>query len=296
MSIGEARTQQLEERLSRDPYDFSALFEKMIAMSAMHQRDSAVDLYAKLSPLLGISQASLLLKTVVHDATPVILGNGIYAYIQSSIDDSSDNKTVYSTLVRSCPPIVQSVAKFLGCPTAGILMVDGSNYAHSHQLTNGFGIVALSQDSLAFLPSNDALLKSEVAHEVAHCVLSSGHPFLDEGLATFAQVLLESNWCLSEACAVATRKVNLGCDTFALSLFLGRLSQMEWSRLVKSYGDRASMYDIASAWIAAMFLSFGSELVLEFVRSSRLAVIENALEEHFYNTFGKTVDEFGHEF
>lgn len=170
----EARLETLRARLARRPYDAPALCEELVLLAALGKLDAARAAFDERLPFLGASAATAVLDDLASGRA-VLHASGQAYWLDAPPPPE---------LVSRAEALLLATGQVLGeLPPRVIFRVEPIRplAPHAVRVVNGFGLVVLHADPSGLASGAGPLL----AHEIAHTALACGHPFLDEGLATW---------------------------------------------------------------------------------------------------------------
>jgi hypothetical protein len=168
------RLRALGARLEQNAYDAPALFERLVLLCAAGDRAEACKLFGALAPFLGPAPATATLQDLVLGTRDAHHRPPVYSLGEIAVPNET---------LRAASRLGVEIAETLGIEPPVLLFdvrPEPRTPTYAVRLVNGFGLIVTSASS-----TEGGGATALLAHEIAHCALATGHPFLDEGLATF---------------------------------------------------------------------------------------------------------------
>jgi hypothetical protein len=165
-----------ELALAANPYDARTVFERVLLLCVLGLYEDARRLLKQLQPFLAVSAGTARLAELTRGDRQVRRLSGCYV-----LDAAEPSAARLETVGVLATDIARSLG--VDAPIV-VLLLGGARLvsAHATRFVDGFGIVSIP--SAEFEGGNAVPL---LAHELTHLTLACGHPFLDEGLATYFQ-------------------------------------------------------------------------------------------------------------
>ena len=263
--MGTPLLDEVNRTLSENPYSLSDMILRMGLYRVAGDQQKAEADFNHLYPMLGNDEVVSILSEVVSGKLAIEHHDNIFYLGEAVILNQQERAEITACAAK--------VAGIFDAPTPVLFIYihaakDSPPYAI--RLCNGAGLICLPKGKLS---------RQVLAHEIAHCVLASGHHFFDEALAYYSEILLTGNPLAIDSDYQPTLRQCIQLDS------VDQLSDFDDVEV-------PTFYALGAQWVAWIIDTAGVQKLNDFYFRLPLVKAQNNLSEAYERHFGVSISAF----